>query len=226
MKDIIVLTGAGISQESGLGTFRDSNGLWEQHKIEDVATPEAFKRDPDLVLNFYNLRRRQLLKSLPNEAHYSLNKLNDKYNSFIITQNVDDLHERSGSDDVLHLHGKLRESRSTIDNKIYPIIGSDLNIGDFCNKGGQLRPNIVWFGEEVPNMDLAIERVKCADILIIIGTSLNVYPAASLIHYANHAERIINIDPNSLDYEGVEIIRDKATIAVPLLVRELLHNIR
>ena len=226
MKNIVVLTGAGISQESGLGTFRDSNGLWEQHKIEDVATPEAFKRDPDLVLNFYNLRRRQLIKSLPNEAHYSLNKLHHKYNSFIITQNVDDLHERSGSDDVLHLHGKLRESRSTIDNKIYPIIGSDLNIGDFCNKGGQLRPNIVWFGEEVPNMDLAIERVKCADILIIIGTSLNVYPAASLIHYASHAERIINIDPNSLDYEGVEIIRDKATIAVPLLVRELLHNIR
>ena len=212
MKNIVVLTGAGISQESGLGTFRDSNGLWEQHKIEDVATPEAFIRDPNLVLNFYNLRRRQLLKSLPNEAHYSLNKLNDKYNLFIITQNVDDLHERSGSDNVLHLHGKLRESRSTIDNKIYPIIGSDLNIGDFCNKGGQLRPNIVWFGEEVPNMDLAIEKVKCADILIIIGTSLNVYPAASLVHYANHAERIINIDPNSLDYVGVEIIRDKATI--------------
>ena len=226
MKNIVVLTGAGISQESGLGTFRDSNGLWEQHKIEDVATPEAFIRDPNLVLNFYNLRRRQLLKSLPNEAHYSLNKLNDKYNLFIITQNVDDLHERSGSDNVLHLHGKLRESRSTIDNKIYPIIGSDLNIGDFCNKGGQLRPNIVWFGEEVPNMDLAIEKVKCADILIIIGTSLNVYPAASLVHYANHAERIINIDPNSLDYEGVEIIRDKATIAVPLLVKGLLDNIR
>jgi len=226
MKNIVVLTGAGISQESGLGTFRDSNGLWEQHKIEDVATPEAFIRDPNLVLNFYNLRRRQLLKSLPNEAHYSLNKLNDKYNLFIITQNVDDLHERSGSDNVLHLHGKLRESRSTIDNKIYPITGSDLNIGDFCNKGGQLRPNIVWFGEEVPNMDLAIEKVKCADILIIIGTSLNVYPAASLVHYANHAERIINIDPNSLDYEGVEIIRDKATIAVPLLVKGLLDNIR
>ena len=166
------------------------------------------------------------MKSLPNEAHYSLNKLNDKYNLFIITQNVDDLHERSGSDNVLHLHGKLRESRSTIDNKIYPITGSDLYIGDFCNKGGQLRPNIVWFGEEVPNMDLAIEKVKCADILIIIGTSLNVYPAASLVHYANHAERIINIDPNSLDYVGVEIIRDKATIAVPLLVKGLLDNIR
>ncbi len=222
MKNIVVFTGAGISAESGLGTFRDSGGLWESYKIEDVATPEAFNKNPSLVLDFYNIRRKQLLQASPNDAHTSLNMLQEKFNLSIITQNIDDLHERSGSLDVLHLHGKLRESRSTIDNQVYQINGADLNIGDVCAKGGQLRPNVVWFGEDVPNMQRAIELVIRADIFIIIGTSLNVYPAASLINYAVDAERLILIDPISSFYDGVEIICEKASQAVPKLVDELL----
>jgi len=222
MKNIVVLTGAGISAESGLGTFRDSGGLWEKYKIEDVATEKAFQKNPALVLEFYNIRRRQLLNSLPNEAHFSLNKLKEKYNLSIITQNIDDLHKRSGSTDIVHLHGELREARSVIDNKIYSIKGSELNIGDYCEQGGQLRPNVVWFGEAVPNMDIAIDKVIQASVFIIIGTSLNVFPAASLIDYALNAERIIIIDPNSTYFEGVEIIYEKATEAVPKLVNELL----
>ena len=223
MKNIVVLTGAGISAESGLGTFRDSEGLWEKYKIDDVATEKAFLKNPALVLEFYNIRRRQLLNSFPNDAHFALNKLKEKYNLSILTQNIDDLHERSGNTDIIHLHGKLRESRSVIDNKIYSIKGSELNIGDYCEQGGQLRPNVVWFGEAVPNMDLAIDKVIQASIFIIIGTSLNVFPAASLIDYATKAKRIIIIDPNSLNYNGIEIINEKATKAVPQLVNELLE---
>ena len=222
MKNIVVFTGAGISAESGLGTFRDSDGLWEKYKIEDVATPEAFERNPSLVLDFYNIRRKKLLAAFPNNAHIVLNKLQEKFKLSIITQNIDDLHERSGSVNVLHLHGKLRESKSIIDDKIYVIEGPDLNIGDFCENGGQLRPNVVWFGEDVPNMEDAIEIVLHADIFIIIGTSLNVYPAASLINYASKAERIILIDPKSSSYDGIEVICQKATQAVPQLVNELL----
>ncbi len=195
MQNIVVFTGAGISAESGLGTFRDSGGLWEQFKIEDVATPEAFERNPELVLNFYNLRRKQLLESKPNAAHISLNKLSEKYNLHIITQNIDDLHERSGSKNILHLHGKLMESKSSInDSLIYPIKGVDLKLGDLCKNGSQLRPNVVWFGEPVPKMIDAISITKKADIFIVIGTSLNVYPAASLLNYTNNAKRIILID--------------------------------
>lgn len=223
MKNIVVLTGAGISAESGLGTFRDSEGLWEKYKIDDVATEKAFLKNPALVLEFYNIRRKQLLNSFPNDAHFALNKLKEKYNLSILTQNIDDLHERSGNTDIIHLHGKLRESRSVIDNKIYSIKGSELNIGDYCEQGGQLRPNVVWFGEAVPNMDLAIDKVIQASIFIIIGTSLNVFPAASLIDYATKAKRIIIIDPNSLNYNGIEIINEKATKAVPQLVNELLE---
>jgi NAD-dependent deacetylase len=223
MKNIVVLTGAGISAESGLGTFRDSGGLWEKYKIEDVATEKAFLKNPALVLEFYNIRRKQLLNSFPNDAHFALNKLKEKYNLSILTQNIDDLHERSGNTDIIHLHGKLRESRSVIDNKIYSIKGSELNIGDYCEQGEQLRPNVVWFGEAVPNMDLAIDKVIQASILIIIGTSLNVFPAASLIDYATKANRIIIIDPNSSNYNGIEIINEKATKAVPQLVNELLE---
>jgi NAD-dependent deacetylase len=223
MKNIVVLTGAGISEESGLGTFRDLGGLWEKYKIEDVATEKAFLKNPALVLEFYNIRRRQLLNSFPNDAHFALNKLKEKYNLSILTQNIDDLHERSGSTDIIHLHGKLRESRSVIDNKIYSIKDSELNIGDYCEQGGQLRPNVVWFGEAVPNMDLAIDKVIQASVFIIIGTSLNVFPAASLIDYATKAKRIIIIDPNSSNYNGIEIINEKATKAVPQLVNELLE---
>ena len=222
MKNIVVFTGAGISAESGLGTFRDSGGLWEKYKIEEVATPEAFKSNPKLVLDFYNLRRRQLLNTHPNPAHYSLNKLQEKYNLSIITQNIDDLHERSGAENVLHLHGKLRESKSVLDHSIYSIKDSDLNLGDLCPQGAQLRPNVVWFGEPVPKMDEAIELVLKADIFIIIGTSLKVYPAASLLHYAERAERIIIIDPNAEFYSGVEMFKQKASIAVPELVNDLL----
>lgn len=222
MKNIVVFTGAGISAESGLGTFRDSGGLWEKYKIEEVATPEAFKSNPKLVLDFQNLRRRQLLNTHPNPAHYSLNKLQEKYNLSIITQNIDDLHERSGAENVLHLHGKLRESKSVLDHSIYSIKDSDLNLGDLCPQGAQLRPNVVWFGEPVPKMDVAISQVSKADILIIIGTSLNVYPAASLLHYAEKADRIIIIDPNAEFHTGVEIIKQKASIAVPELVNDLL----
>ena len=224
MQNIVVFTGAGISAESGLGTFRDSGGLWEWYKIEDVATPEAFERNPELVLNFYNLRRKQLLESEPNAAHISLNKLTEKYNLHIITQNIDDLHERSGSKNVLHLHGKLRESKSSVDDSlIYPIEGADLNMRDLCEKKSQLRPNVVWFGEEVPKMIDAISITKKADIFIVIGTSLNVYPAASLLQYTENANRIILIDPKAEQESGVEIIKEKATIAVPKLVKELLQ---
>ena len=224
MQNIVVFTGAGISAESGLGTFRDSGGLWEQFKIEDVATPEAFERNPELVLNFYNLRRKQLLESEANAAHISLNKLSEKYNLHIITQNIDDLHERSGSENVLHLHGKLMESKSSVDDSlIYPIEGADLKIGDLCENGSQLRPNVVWFGEAVPKMIDAISITKKADIFIVIGTSLNVYPAASLLNYTDNAKRIILIDLKAKQERGIEVIKEKATIAVPKLVRDLVE---
>ncbi|MEE2700516.1 MAG: Sir2 family NAD-dependent protein deacetylase [Bacteroidota bacterium] len=223
MKTIVVFTGAGISVESGLGTFRDSDGLWEQYKIEDVATTEAFEKNPELVLDFYNIRRKQLLESQPNQAHCSLNKLSEKYNLQIITQNIDDLHERSGSKNVLHLHGKLVEAKSTFNDKIYPITSANLYIGDLCEKGSQLRPNVVWFGEAVPKMTDAINITQKADIFIVIGTSLNVYPAASLLQYTENAERIVLIDPNAEEINGVEIIKEKATFAVPKLVAALLQ---
>jgi NAD-dependent deacetylase len=221
---IVVFTGAGISAESGLGTFRDSGGLWEQYKIEDVAIPEAFDKDPELVLNFYNLRRKQLLDSKPNVAHFALNQLSEKYYLNIITQNIDDLHERSGNKKVLHLHGKLKEAKSSLDNSlIYPIKGSELKIGDLCERGSQLRPNVVWFGEAVPKMIDAISITKKADVFIVIGTSLNVYPAASLLNYTNNANRIILIDPKAEEERSIEVIKEKATIAVPKLVEELLQ---
>ena len=222
MKNIVVFSGAGISAESGLGTFRDSGGLWEKYKIEEVATPEAFQSNPKLVLDFYNIRRRQLLNTKPNQAHYALNRLKSKFNLSIITQNIDDLHERSGSKNVLHLHGKLRQSKSTLDYSVFPILGTELNLGELCPKGSQLRPNVVWFGESVPLMEEAINLVLQADIFIIIGTSLNVYPAASLLNYSNKAEKIIIIDPNADFQEGIETIQQKASIAVPKLVDDLL----
>ena len=224
MKNFVVFTGAGISAESGLGTFRDSGGLWDNYKIEDVATPEAFQKNPGLVLEFYNIRRRQLLSATPNDAHYALNKLQENFNLQIITQNIDDLHERSGSNNVLHLHGKLRQSKSTLDNKLYEIDGSELVLGDLCPNGGQLRPNVVWFGESVPMMDKAIEIVKTADIFIIVGTSLNVYPAASLIHYTSNSCQKYIVDPNAAEENGISAIRQKASVGVPKLVDQILKN--
>ena len=223
MKNIVVFTGAGISAESGLGTFRDSNGLWDNYKIEEVATPQAFKNNPALVLEFYNIRRRQLLKASPNIAHKAINKLKEKYNLNVITQNIDDLHERSGTRNVLHLHGKLTESKSTFNNEIYEIYGSELNIGDTCQNGKQLRPNVVWFGEDVPNMEIAIEMVKNADIFIVIGTSLNVYPAASLLNFTKNGARTIVIDPKLSNTDKyVEFISEKATTGVPRIVDMLM----
>ena len=223
MQRIVVFTGAGISAESGLGTFRNSDGLWEQYKIEDVAIPEAFDQNPELVLNFYNLRRKQLLDSKPNAAHSALNQLSEKYHLNIITQNIDDLHEKSGSKNVLHLHGKLKEAKSSLDNSlIYPIKGPELKMGDLCEKGSQLRPNVVWFGEAVPKMIDAISITKKADILIVIGTSLNVFPAASLMNHTENAKRIILIDPEAEERKDIETIKEKATIATPKLVKELL----
>ena len=223
MKNIVVFSGAGISAESGLGTFRDSGGLWDKYKIEDVATPQAFKKNPELVLEFYNIRRRQLLSSSPNSAHYALNKLQDNFNLQIITQNIDDLHERSGTKNVLHLHGQLRQSKSTLDDMVYQIEGSELILGDICPNGAQLRPNVVWFGESVPMMEKAIEIVKKADLFIIIGTSLNVYPAASLIHYTTSSCEKYIIDPNAEHVEDIKVIRELASVSVPKLVDQILE---
>src|ERR1035437_2298844 len=183
-KKIVVLTGAGVSAESGISTFRDSGGRWEKYRIEDVATPEAFHENPALVLDFYNQRRRQLQEVEPNAAHKALVLLEEKFDVQIITQNVDDLHERAGSTNVLHLHGELLKSRSTKDARlIYQIKGTELNIGDTCELGSQLRPHIVWFGEMVPAIEEAGRISSKADIFIIIGTSLNVYPAAGLVNF-------------------------------------------
>ena len=185
-----------MSAESGLKTFRDSNGLWEGHNIMEVATPEAFERDPGLVLEFYNQRRRQLLNVYPNKGHLNLKELEKYFKIHIITQNVDDLHERAGSSKILHLHGELRKVRSTKNEKQVYEWSKDLNLGDVDENGNQLRPHIVWFGEHVPEMEKAIELTKQADILIIIGTSMQVYPAASLIDYIQSNTPIYFIDPN------------------------------
>ena len=196
MKKIVVLSGAGISAESGIKTFRDSNGLWENHKIEDVASPEGFARNPELVLEFYNLRRRQLSEVQPNEAHYILAELQKDFDVHIITQNVDDLHERAGSENIIHLHGELKKARSVNDEEsIIPWEG-DLNLGDLDENGIQLRPHIVWFGEMVPEMENAATIASTADILLVIGTSLQVYPAASLLHYVPAGCEIFVIDPH------------------------------
>ncbi|MBR9871316.1 MAG: NAD-dependent deacylase [Gammaproteobacteria bacterium] len=193
---IVVLTGAGVSAESGLSTFRDNDGLWEKHSVYDVATPEAFQRNRDLVLRFYNERRRQLQEVEPNPAHRLLAELESRYRVTVITQNVDDLHERGGSTNVVHLHGELTKARSTVDPQlVYDIGYRDIQPGDTCDRGGQLRPHIVWFGEEVPMLDAAAELVGTADRLLIIGTSLQVYPAAGLVHEVDIDVPITVIDP-------------------------------
>ncbi|MEQ1745299.1 MAG: NAD-dependent deacylase [Saprospiraceae bacterium] len=195
MKKLVVLTGAGISAESGISTFRDAGGLWEQHRIEDVATPEAWARNPELVLRFYNQRRSKLNDVQPNAGHYALVDLEKNFDVYVVTQNVDDLHERAGSTHVLHLHGELRKVRSERhENLIYDWPG-DLNLGDCCEKGTQLRPHIVWFGESVPMLTLAAELAAQADIFLIVGTSLQVYPAASLMVYAPRRIPVFYVDP-------------------------------
>ncbi len=228
MKTIVVLTGAGISAESGIKTFRDSDGLWEEHRIEDVATYDAWIKNQNLVLEFYNQRRRQLATVQPNAAHIALAKLEAKYQVYIITQNVDNLHERGGSSNVLHLHGELTKARSTCDEDlVYDIGYKDILPGDKCKNGSQLRPHIVWFGEAVPLIMDAATLVKKADILMVIGTSLVVYPAAGLINYAPSHIPKYYIDPNASNsscFTNLTVIKAKAGDGVPGLVERLMNN--
>ncbi|AKD04642.1 NAD-dependent deacylase [Pontibacter korlensis] len=196
-KKLVVLSGAGISAESGIATFRDADGLWEGHDVMEVASPEGWHRNPELVLDFYNQRRKNAHTVEPNAAHLTLADLEKEFDVRIITQNVDDLHERAGSTNVIHLHGKLFESRSTLDpTLVYPIEGWELKKGDKCERGSQLRPNIVWFGEPVPMMEKAIEETLQADIFLVVGTSLIVYPAAGLVDYVSSDAPIFVVDPN------------------------------
>lgn len=201
--NIVVFSGAGMSADSGISTFRDSGGLWEQYRIEDVATPEAFERQPKEVLDFYNKRRRQLLQAKPNEGHRAIAKLQEHFQLQVVTQNIDDLHERAGSDRVIHLHGELRKARSTADPElVYPLEGADLNMGMLCEKGSQLRPHVVWFGELVPMMEVAEPLFSSADLVITVGTSLQVYPAAGLVAQTPPQVPKLVIDPASLPLDG------------------------
>jgi len=223
MKHVVVLTGAGMSAESGLKTFRDANGLWEGHDIMEVATAEGFSKNPELVLEFYNQRRKQLLQVNPNSAHHALSALEKTHKVTIVTQNVDDLHERAGSKNILHLHGELLKVRSTVDDSNIYNWKHDLSLGDLCEKGSQLRPHIVWFGEPVPLISQAIEICKSADSLLIIGTSLQVYPAASLVQYVPPEKDIFYIDPKPIMAlnKHVTIISEKATTGVQKVIDEL-----
>lgn len=229
LKKIVVLTGAGISAESGLKTFRDANGLWEGHDVMEVASPQGFSRNPALVLEFYNQRRRQLQQVKPNEGHLALAHLESGFEVQIITQNVDNLHERAGSSNILHLHGELLKVRSTKDEAVVLPWTADLNMGDVDKNGDQLRPHIVWFGEMVPLLEKAIELTQKADILIIVGTSMQVYPAASLVNYVRQGIPIYFIDPkpsvNNSDFENLSIVSKNASEGVPKVVSELLADL-
>ena len=226
MKKIIVLTGAGMSAESGISTFRDSGGLWEKYEIDDVATPNGWRRNPALVLDFYNQRRRQLLDSKPNEAHYALAELEKDFDVQIITQNVDNLHERAGSTHVVHLHGELMKVRSTgPGEEVFDVDPAhpDVNPGDTCPKGFQLRPHIVWFGEAVPEIEKAERMTNSADLFLIIGTSMQVYPAAGLIHNVRPGVPIFLIDPhevNHLSYD-VTVIQKGASAGMKEFIERL-----
>ena len=224
MKKLVVLSGAGMSQESGLKTFRDMGGIWEQYDVTEVATPEAWQRDPELVLRFYNERRKQLFDAKPNRGHRGIAELEKWFEVHVVTQNVDNLHEQAGSKKVTHLHGELMKARSTLDSYlIYELDNWELKLGDCCEKGSQLRPHIVWFGEAVPEIPNAIGIVQQADILVVIGTSLAVYPAASLVNYVRKGTPIFVIDPGKPEVyqENVTYIEKKAEIGVELLKTEL-----
>lgn len=226
MKHIVVLTGAGMSAESGLKTFRDEDGLWEGHDVTQVASPQGFARNPDLVLDFYNQRRRQLLKTNPNTAHIALAQLEKDFKVSIVTQNIDDLHERAGSSNVLHLHGELLKVRSSFDEMDIQDWTKDLVVGDVCSKGYQLRPHIVWFGEAVPMFEKAIQVCETADILLIIGTSLQVYPAASLMHYVSSHTPIYYIDPRPSikNNHQITVISENATSGVSKVINSILKE--
>jgi NAD-dependent deacetylase len=226
MKNIVVLTGAGISAESGIRTFRDANGLWEGYDITEVASPEGWSSNQQLVLDFYNMRRKDALNAHPNDGHKALVSLESKYKVTIVTQNVDNLHEKAGSKNIIHLHGELFKSRSTLDpSLVYDIDGWELKKGDKCEKGSQLRPHIVWFGEQVPMMDVAIQEALKADIFIVIGTSLQVYPAAGLIDFVREDAPKYVIDPHLPSVslrDNLFMIPEKATTGVVKVVNELL----
>lgn len=211
---------AGISAESGIKTFRDADGLWEGHDVTEVATPEGFTANPELVLDFYNQRRKQLFEVKPNQAHHNLAELESKYKVTIITQNVDDLHERAGSTNVIHLHGELLKVRSTFNKADVQEWKTDLVLGDVCKKGHQLRPHIVWFGEDVPLIEKAVQVCETADTLIIIGTSMQVYPAAGLMHYVPENTPIYFIDPkpNMASTKNLTVIAETATVGMEQLM--------
>lgn len=223
MKHIVVLTGAGMSAESGIKTFRDADGLWEGHDVMEVASPQGFAKNPELVLDFYNQRRHQLFEVQPNTAHIALANLETDYKVTIITQNVDDLHERAGSTNIIHLHGELLKARSTADESDIMEWTKDIYLGDVCKKGSQIRPHIVWFGEAVPMIEKAIEICEAADIILIIGTSMQVYPAASLMHYAPENTPIYYIDPKpAMDSNNKVIVIPKtATEGIVNFIRLL-----
>lgn len=215
---ITVLTGAGISAESGLRTFRDGDGLWEEHRVEDVATPGAWQRDPELVLRFYNERRAQVRAAEPNPAHRALAALEEQARVEIVTQNIDDLHERAGSTRVLHLHGEIRKARSTLSEQALIDLGDgDIALGDRCPQGAQLRPHVVWFGEAVPALEQAVPLVARADCVFVVGTSLAVYPAASLVEYARPEARLFLVDPAApeLSHPRLTVVREPASTGVP-----------
>ncbi|MFP4557337.1 MAG: Sir2 family NAD-dependent protein deacetylase [Bacteroidales bacterium] len=222
MKKLVVLTGAGISAESGIKTFRDMGGLWEEYDVMEVASPQAWERDPELVLRFYNDRRRQLGTVNPNAGHKALAQLEKDFDVHIITQNVDNLHERAGSSKILHLHGELTKVRSTrYPELIYDVGYKDIHIGDYCDKGAQLRPHIVWFGEAVTAIPDAAAIAQQADVLAVVGTSLNVYPAAGLIDYASPQVPVFLVDPNDVPvYSGhdVTFIKEPASTGVPKMI--------
>ena len=226
-KRVVVLSGAGVSAESGLETFRDSNGLWANYRIEDVCTPEALSRDPGKVLDFYNMRREQLLRAEPNAAHLALAALEEHFIVNIVTQNIDDLHERAGSSSVLHLHGELLVSRSIKNPHIKVETRGPVKLGDLASDGAQLRPHVVFFGEEVPELERGARIVSLADIFIVVGTSLAVYPAAGLINYVQHKIPLYLVDPNDVmpSYREFEHIRKGASEGVPELCSLLISNI-
>ena len=224
---LVVFSGAGISADSGIATFRDSDGLWAQYRIEDVCTPEALARDRDTVIRFYNIRRKELLSKEPNPAHYAIKELEQNYDVAVITQNVDNLHERAGSQKVLHLHGELMKLRSTADESLlYSMDGWEQELEARCEKGALLRPHIVFFGEAVPMMEEAVRIVSTADILVVVGTSLAVYPAASLVHYAKPSAIIYVVDPQTPPISAirnrVKIINMNAAQGMPMLAKQLM----
>lgn len=230
MKRVVVLTGAGMSAESGISTFRDAGGLWDQYRVEDVATPEGYKRDPKLVLDFYNMQRHHLLEVEPNDGHRLVAALEDEYQVTVVTQNIDNLHEQAGSTHVIHLHGELMKGTSTWnpnDPRCIVTLNGDIHLGDKAADGSQLRPFIVWFGENVPNITLAEEACEKTDICIIIGTSMNVYPAAGLLYYVPAKAKVYLIDPKPVDVHSnrsVEVIQKGASEGMRILAEKLLCN--